>query len=226
MFSSFIFFLMLKLFYFRFLYRIYYSNIKRKGRTRIKLDAKKILLAKQLILKEATTTQIATELNISRTFAWRLRKNLVNGVSLHERVEDQITEKLEEQSENKSSIENYTKESGKEEEEEDENCNEELVDDTETKVEIPKTENLQVHNDQNINMSDIPNGFDGAETQFFKVESEPNDSDRNLSEDEDSDNDSLNHEQQDDQDCAQMAFFANQTPTEHLPCNKFDESTM
>ncbi|EDV47402.2 uncharacterized protein LOC6551491 [Drosophila erecta] len=61
---------------------------KRKGRTRIKLDAKKIALAKQLILREATTTVIANELNISRTFAWRLRKSLVNGVSLHERVVD------------------------------------------------------------------------------------------------------------------------------------------
>lgn len=62
------------------------ANSKRKGRTRIKLDAKKIALAKQLILREATTTVIANELNISRTFAWRLRKSLVNGVSLHERV--------------------------------------------------------------------------------------------------------------------------------------------
>ncbi|XP_017135013.1 uncharacterized protein LOC108151114 [Drosophila miranda] len=65
---------------------------KRKGRTRIKLDAKKIALAKQLILREATTTVIANELNISRTFAWRLRKSLVNGVSLHERVVDQAAE--------------------------------------------------------------------------------------------------------------------------------------
>lgn len=64
------------------------ANNKRKGRTRIKLDAKKIALAKQLILREATTTVIANELNISRTFAWRLRKSLVNGVSLHERVID------------------------------------------------------------------------------------------------------------------------------------------
>ncbi|XP_075154986.1 uncharacterized protein LOC142228443 [Haematobia irritans] len=64
------------------------SNNKRKGRTRIKLDARKIALAKQLILREATTTVIANELNISRTFAWRLRKSLVNGVSLHERVID------------------------------------------------------------------------------------------------------------------------------------------
>ncbi|XP_061401078.1 uncharacterized protein LOC133336815 [Musca vetustissima] len=64
------------------------ANNKRKGRTRIKLDARKIALAKQLILREATTTVIANELNISRTFAWRLRKSLVNGVSLHERVID------------------------------------------------------------------------------------------------------------------------------------------
>lgn len=69
----------------RFL-RLIMANNKRKGRTRIKLDAKKIALAKQLILREATTTVIANELNISRTFAWRLRKSLVNGVSLHERV--------------------------------------------------------------------------------------------------------------------------------------------
>ena len=64
------------------------ANNKRKGRTRIKLDARKIALAKQLILREATTTVIANELNISRTFAWRLRKSLVNGISLHERVID------------------------------------------------------------------------------------------------------------------------------------------
>ncbi|XP_065364956.1 uncharacterized protein LOC135958020 [Calliphora vicina] len=68
--------------------KIIMANNKRKGRTRIKLDAKKIALAKQLILREATTTVIANELNISRTFAWRLRKSLVNGVSLHERVID------------------------------------------------------------------------------------------------------------------------------------------
>lgn len=68
------------------------ANNKRKGRTRIKLDAKKIALAKQLILREATTTVIANELNISRTFAWRLRKSLVNGVSLHERVVDPTNE--------------------------------------------------------------------------------------------------------------------------------------
>ncbi|XP_055842051.1 uncharacterized protein LOC129909115 [Episyrphus balteatus] len=68
--------------------RILPNSSKRKGRTRIKLDAKKIALAKILILKEATTTQIAQELDISRTFAWRLRKNLVNGVSLHERFID------------------------------------------------------------------------------------------------------------------------------------------
>uniref|UniRef100_A0A1B0ASS3 C2H2-type domain-containing protein n=1 Tax=Glossina palpalis gambiensis TaxID=67801 RepID=A0A1B0ASS3_9MUSC len=71
------------------------ANNKRKGRTRIKLDAKKIALAKQLILREATTTVIANELNISRTFAWRLRKSLVNGVSLHERVIDPVDEDIE-----------------------------------------------------------------------------------------------------------------------------------
>lgn len=71
------------------------ANNKRKGRTRIKLDAKKIALAKQLILREATTTVIANELNISRTFAWRLRKSLVNGVSLHERVIDPPEEEEE-----------------------------------------------------------------------------------------------------------------------------------
>ena len=70
------------------IYRIIMANNKRKGRTRIKLDARKIALAKQLILREATTTVIANELNISRTFAWRLRKSLVNGISLHERVID------------------------------------------------------------------------------------------------------------------------------------------
>ncbi|XP_067638756.1 interaptin [Eurosta solidaginis] len=68
--------------------KLHMANNKRKGRTRIKLDSKKIALAKQLILREATTTVIANELNISRTFAWRLRKSLVNGVSLHERVID------------------------------------------------------------------------------------------------------------------------------------------
>ncbi|XP_037929199.1 uncharacterized protein LOC119663663, partial [Teleopsis dalmanni] len=68
--------------------KVIMAGNKRKGRTRIKLDAKKIALAKQLILREATTTVIANELNISRTFAWRLRKSLVNGVSLHERVID------------------------------------------------------------------------------------------------------------------------------------------
>uniref|UniRef100_A0A1I8NAV8 Uncharacterized protein n=1 Tax=Musca domestica TaxID=7370 RepID=A0A1I8NAV8_MUSDO len=72
------------------------ANNKRKGRTRIKLDARKIALAKQLILREATTTVIANELNISRTFAWRLRKSLVNGVSLHERVIDPPEEEGEE----------------------------------------------------------------------------------------------------------------------------------
>uniref|UniRef100_A0A1A9WA26 C2H2-type domain-containing protein n=1 Tax=Glossina brevipalpis TaxID=37001 RepID=A0A1A9WA26_9MUSC len=71
------------------------ANNKRKGRTRIKLDAKKIALAKQLILREATTTVIANELNISRTFAWRLRKSLVNGVSLHERVIDPVDDEVE-----------------------------------------------------------------------------------------------------------------------------------
>ncbi|KAL9880813.1 uncharacterized protein ACN2A1_012154 isoform 2-T9 [Glossina fuscipes fuscipes] len=71
------------------------ANNKRKGRTRIKLDAKKIALAKQLILREATTTVIANELNISRTFAWRLRKSLVNGVSLHERVIDPVDDDIE-----------------------------------------------------------------------------------------------------------------------------------
>lgn len=34
--------------------------------------------AKTLILQRATTSQLADQLKISRTFAWRLRKNMLN----------------------------------------------------------------------------------------------------------------------------------------------------
>ncbi|KNC26228.1 hypothetical protein FF38_08915 [Lucilia cuprina] len=84
--------------------KIIMANNKRKGRTRIKLDAKKIALAKQLILREATTTVIANELNISRTFAWRLRKSLVNGVSLHERVIDPPEDEEEDNDNNETEM--------------------------------------------------------------------------------------------------------------------------
>lgn len=87
-------------------YRMIMASNKRKGRTRIKLDAKKIALAKQLILREATTTVIANELNISRTFAWRLRKSLVNGVSLHERVIDPPDEEEEDNETHNGALEN------------------------------------------------------------------------------------------------------------------------
>ncbi|XP_055388855.1 MATH and LRR domain-containing protein PFE0570w [Condylostylus longicornis] len=56
---------------------------KQKGRSRIKLDALTISYAKQLIAQDATTSKMAQELNISRTFAWRLRKSLISGTNLH-----------------------------------------------------------------------------------------------------------------------------------------------
>uniref|UniRef100_T1GM72 Uncharacterized protein n=1 Tax=Megaselia scalaris TaxID=36166 RepID=T1GM72_MEGSC len=51
---------------------------KRTGRNRIKLDAAMLNRAKTLILQRATTSQLADQLKISRTFAWRLRKNMLN----------------------------------------------------------------------------------------------------------------------------------------------------
>lgn len=35
--------------------------------------------AKNLVLQGGTTSQVAEYLSISRTFAWRLRKNMLNG---------------------------------------------------------------------------------------------------------------------------------------------------
>ncbi|KAL5275876.1 hypothetical protein ACFFRR_001604 [Megaselia abdita] len=52
---------------------------KTKGRNRIKLDAALLNAAKNLVVQGATTSQLAEHLNISRTFAWRLRKNMLNG---------------------------------------------------------------------------------------------------------------------------------------------------
>lgn len=63
-----------------------FGRPKQKGRSRIKLDASKIDYARQLIGQDVTTSKLAQELKISRTFAWRLRKSLLNGVSLHERI--------------------------------------------------------------------------------------------------------------------------------------------
>lgn len=50
-----------------------------KGRRRIKLNAAMLNTAKHLVLQGATTSQLGEHLNISRTFAWRLRKTILNG---------------------------------------------------------------------------------------------------------------------------------------------------
>lgn len=58
--------------------QISFSAQKTKGRTRMKMNAAMFNTAKHLVLQGATTSQLGEHLHISRTFAWRLRKTILN----------------------------------------------------------------------------------------------------------------------------------------------------